>query len=234
MNWSSLPSTPSGSRTYNDGAYENWTLDTSSVTTAAAPATIIEAGLDGRADPHRRHGHVLDRLHRPGEHGDMVATISDRVDKRGVSYVSSSATSPRATTRPRYRPRSRDLDAHDHAHRRQLDHVRWTLADPIDNSGNPLPYGFTLSFTVRYNGLNGAAWEMWPAGTTAPAQLHQRHRVSAVARRLGGRPAPNQASNSNSVATTVRQPLIRTVKSIVTTVTPPPFVGGSPIRYRIT
>ncbi len=235
LNWASLPSTPTGSRTYNDGAYENWTADTSSVTTAAAPATITKrASTAGDIRIGDTVTYSIDCTV-PANTVMWWPTISDRLDKRGGSYVSQSAT---ITTRanPPSVPATFSVTSTPTVTLTSGNSTTygWALADPIDNSGNPLPYAFTLSFTVRYNGLNGANWEMWPAGTANPG--NSLNDTASVAWRdvSAGGPTPNHAITSNSVATTVRQPLIRTVKSIVTTVTPPPFVGGSPIRYRIT
>ncbi len=235
MNWASLPGAPAGSRSYVDGPYENWTADTSSFTTAAAPATITKR--TSTAGPIRIGDTVTYSIDCtvPANTVMWWPAISDRMDKRGVTYVSESAT---ITTRanPPSVPATFSVTSTPTITLTGGNSTTyaWTLADPIDNSGNPLPYAFTLSFSVRYNGLNGAAWEMWPAGTTSPG--HSLIDTASLAWRdvSAGGPTPNHTVASNSVSTTVRQPLIRTVKSIVTTVTPPPYVGGSPIRYRIT
>ena len=236
VNWSSLSGTPGDSRRYNDGTYENWTLDTSTATTSAAPATISKRA--STAGPIRIGDTVTYSIDCtvPANTVAWWPVISDRIDKRGVSYVASSAV---ITTRnnPPSVPATFGVSSTPTATLTAGNSTTyaWALANPVDNSGNPQPYGFTLSFTVQYNGLlNATTWEMWPAGTAAPANSIS-DTASVQWRDVGvGGPTTNKAAVTNAVVTTVRQPLVRTTKSIVTTLTPPPFVGGSPIRYRVT
>ncbi len=234
VNWTSLSGAPAGSRTYNDGAYENWTLDTSTYTTSAAPATIAKrASTTG----HIRIGDTVTYsidCTVPANTVMWWPTISDRLNKVGVAYVSDSATITTRANPPAVPASFSATSTPTTSVAGGYTTFGWTLASPLDNSGNSQPYAFTLSFTVRYTGINGAAWEMWPAGTSTPANSITDTASASWRDVSSGGPAPNHTVVSNSVSTTVRQPLIRTVKTIVTTATPPPFVGGSPIRYRIT
>jgi hypothetical protein len=47
LNWNSLPGAPGGSRIYNDGTQENWTLDRATQTRNASTVTIAKRGPAG-------------------------------------------------------------------------------------------------------------------------------------------------------------------------------------------
>jgi uncharacterized repeat protein (TIGR01451 family)/fimbrial isopeptide formation D2 family protein len=227
VNWNSLAGAPGGSRVYNDGSQENWTLDRSTQTRNASTVTIAKRGPAGPI----RIGDIVTYSIDTTVPANTVAwypSFRDTMTQRGVSYVSGSAT---ITTRANPPATPATLGgASTPVVTTSLPSntiFTWNLPDAINNSGNPLPYGLTLSFDVRVTGLNGSAWEYWPATGAQSVSDSASFRWRDIA--TGG-PATNRTVNSGSVATAVRQPLISTTKTILT---PGPLVGGSAIDYQV-
>ncbi|MDO9176101.1 MAG: isopeptide-forming domain-containing fimbrial protein, partial [Actinomycetota bacterium] len=227
LNWNSLLGAPGGSRVYNDGAQENWTADRSTTTRNAATATITKRGPAGPI----RIGDVVTYSIDATVPANTVAwypVFTDTMNQRGTSYVSSSATittraNPPAT--PATLGGSSTPTVTTSAPSNRI--FTWNLPGPIDNSGNPLPYAFTLTFQAQVTGNNAGAWDYWAATNTQSVSDSASFRWRDVS---AGGPTTNQTANSGSVATSVRQPRISATKTILT---PGPLAGGSWIDYQV-
>ena|GEM_PF-3249897 len=125
--------------------------------------------------------------------------------------------------------------------------LAWQLRNTIDNSGTVTPYVFRLTFSVLADGVeDNGTWENAPTNTspynrnyTASDNVRAWWAATAVASRpstgtvaVTGLVSPTVGGtvpNSNTVVTTVVQPLLRTVKSVIGA---GPFFGTSTVDYQ--